>query len=305
MREAGPVSGTEAATATDAVRALTEATGAAWELRRRLVGGETGAHEIARSDGTPFVLKWDTDPTSQRARRRGARLTERLRVEAGWPVPDQRVVEHDGWLLVVQDLVPGEPVTHLSNALVDRLLRLHRQRLPLTDAGIAEEAAEGPDAGWPGALIRTLTVGGPGYCRHESLRTYDERTAHLLDVIVDIGRSLDPADLPGDGIVHWDLHPGNLLQVQGVLTAVIDNDFVTIGDPVFDLVTLALGSRTARCDPGVRDRLDHEAFDGLSETQRRAYVAHLLLRIIDWPIRRHDAHEVEFWLARADELLLT
>jgi hypothetical protein len=39
-----------------------------------------------------MVLKWETDPDSQTLRREGVELTERLRIEAGWPVP---VATHD------------------------------------------------------------------------------------------------------------------------------------------------------------------------------------------------------------------
>jgi hypothetical protein len=32
-------------------------------------------------------------------------------------------------------------------------------------------------------------------------------------------------------------------------------------------------------------------------------VSHVLLRLLDWSIRRERTGEIEFWLARADELL--
>ena len=38
-------------------------------------------------------------------------------------------------------------------------------------------------------------------------------------------------------------------------TAVIDNDFVTVGDAAFDLVTLALTSLVTPSEPGVVTRL--------------------------------------------------
>ena len=57
------------------------------------------------------------------------------------------------------------------------------------------------------------------------------------------------------------------------------------------------------CPPAVRDRLMAAAFDLVTDRQRDAYGSHLLLRIIDWPIRGNRHDEVEMWLARADELL--
>lgn len=76
-----------------------------------------------------------------------------------------------------------------------------------------------------------------------------------------------------------------------------------VGDASFDLVTLALTSLTIPCEPGVRTRLFASAFDDLDELTTQAYLAHLFIRIIDWPIRRRQFDEVEFWLARADEML--
>lgn len=284
-------------TAADAVAVLVRASGVAYELRGRLAGGETGAHEVASPDGERLVLKWETEPQAQVARRRGVELTERLRIEARWPVPRQAVVEHDETTFILQELLPGAPIEVLTDDLADQLIELHERRLAMP---VSVDTADPP---WPGELIRTLVSGGHGYCRHESLRTYDERTARLLDRIERIGRSADPDELPGRDVVHWDWHPGNLLQADGRLRGVIDTDFATIGDARFDLVALALTSWTVRCEPGVRDRLEHAAFDPLTGQQRDAYVAHLLLRFLDWPIRRHSPDEVDFWLAQADRLL--
>jgi aminoglycoside phosphotransferase (APT) family kinase protein len=104
-------------------------------------------------------------------------------------------------------------------------------------------------------------------------------------------------------VVHWDLHPGNLLVDGGYLSAVVDTDFAIVGDAGFDLVMLALTSLTMKCETGVRSRLFAEAFNHLDELKAQAYLGHLFVRLIDWPIRRNSPAEVDFWLARADELL--
>jgi aminoglycoside phosphotransferase (APT) family kinase protein len=278
-----------------AVAALAEATGHAYDLRGRLAGGETGAHEVVGPAGERLVFKWETDPASQTGRRRAAELAERLRLEAGWPVPRQEIVEQHGVMFVLQELVPGAPLRELTDDLLDELLGLHERRLVLS--------VPSTDHSWPQELLRTLFTGGNGYCRHESLRDYDDRTAKLIDRIETIGRSLQPHDLPGGDVVHWDWHPGNILESDGTLSAVVDNDFVTTGDARFDLVTLAVTSSTIPCAPGTRDRLMGAAFGALTDRQRDAYVGHLLLRILDWPIRGHRTDEIDFWLAQADDLL--
>jgi thiamine kinase-like enzyme len=272
-----------------AIALLQEATGDAYELVGRLSGGETGAHEVRR-DGMPLVLKWETQQESQALRRDGVDLAERLRTTAGWPVPRQRVVEARGCLFVLQDFMAGEPVHTVTSELADELLQLHGRRL-----GLGAGRSGKP---WAERLIRTLVVGGQGYCRHESLRRYDARTSSLVQEIEGFGRRVGPDDFSGHDIVHWDLHPGNLLTQDGALSAVIDNDFCVVGDAAFDLVMLALSSGAVVSAPGVRRNLFGVALDPLPPVRRRAYLGHLFIRLLDWPIRRGSADEVEYWLSQ-------
>ncbi|MHB1447150.1 MAG: hypothetical protein ACYCZV_16065 [Acidimicrobiales bacterium] len=121
--------------------------------------------------------------------------------------------------------------------------------------------------------------------------------------IEEFGRNIYPGDLVGHDIVHWDLHPGNILADDGKHAANSDTDFAVVGDARFDLVALALGSLTMPCEDGVQSRLFEAAFDGLSNLERMAYLGHLFVRVIDWPIRRGSPEEVEFWLAHSDRML--
>jgi hypothetical protein len=278
-----------------AVTRLRDATGDDYRLVGRLAGGETGAHEVRGPNGERLVVKWDDDAGSQAARRRAVGLTARLGAEAGWPVPAQWIVDDGDRMYVVQELVPGLPVEAFTHALVDDLLALHDRRLGLA----------GPDGGPAAALelIETLTVGGSGYCVHASLRDHDARTAALVERIEAFGRGLEPAQFPRDDIIHWDLHDGNLLQLDGRLAAVVDNDFVTTGDAAFDLVTLAVAATERAADDGVRDRVFAAAFDDLDAVRREAYVGHLMIRVLDWAIRKQRADEIDAWLGWADRLL--
>ncbi len=281
--------------AEDAVALLQQATGEAYELMGRLRGGETGAHEVRRGgDGTRLVLKWEweTEPDSQMLRRDGVDLAERLRTEAGWPVPQQSIVEAPGCLLVLQAFMAGDPVRRFSSTMADDLLELHHRRLGL-GAGRSGQP-------WAERLIRTLVVGGRGYCLHEPLRRYDARTASLVEEVEAFGARVVPDDFAGNDIVHWDLHPGNLLQQGGALSAVVDTDFCVVGDAAFDLVTLALSSGTLPCPPDVRRELFHRALDPLPPLRRTAYLGHLFVRVLDWPIRRGSAGEVEHWLTQVE-----
>jgi thiamine kinase-like enzyme len=279
--------------AEQAVALLRQVTGEAYELVGRLSGGESGAHEVRREpDGERLVLKWGREPDSQALRRDGVELAERLRREAGWPVPQQQIVDAAGCLLVLQTFMAGHPIRTFTSSLAGELLALHRRRLGL-GAGRSGNA-------WAERLIRTLVVGGRGYCRHESLRRYDARTASLVEEIEGFGARLSPNDFVGHDIVHWDLHLGNVLAQDGELSAIVDTDYCVVGDAAFDLVTLALCSGVVPCASGVRRDLFRQALDPLPPLRRTAYLGHLFVRVLDWPIRRGSADEVEFWLAQVE-----
>ena len=191
--------------------------------------------------------------------------------------------------------MPGDPVDHLTGHLLEQLLRLHRCRLGLAKPHDASR--------WPEALITTLITGGHGYCHHESLWRHSARTAKIVADIEDFGKRLSPADLPGRDVLHWDFHLGNMLQEGGNLSAIVDTDFAVVGDATFDLVALALSSLTTACEEQVRESLFSAAFDELGPLQAHAYLSHLLLRHLDWSIRRHRAKDIEFWLQQAERLL--
>jgi hypothetical protein len=281
--------------ALDAVDLLSSLTGDEYVLIGALTGGETGATEIAGPDDRRYVLKWENDPDRRRARKEGVVLAERLRVDAGWPSPQQLTVPDGDWLLVWQDLLPGAVVTRYTHALVDELLSLHHCRLGLR--------AERDVDTWPEHLVETLVVGGDGYALHEPLRTFDARTRRVVERIEEIGRAADPARFGGGDVVHGDLHAGNLLQVDGRLSAVVDMDFTRVGDATFDLTSLALNSLELDAEPGVRTRLFDAGVQSLEPERRLPYVAHILLKCLDWPIRKGRLDEVELWLTHADGLL--
>lgn len=282
--------------AREAEKLLRGVGGLEYRLIGRLRGGESGAHEFAAPDGRRVVIKWDARPGGAAVRGEAVILAERLRTEAAWPVPTQSVIDVQGVRFIVQEYMPGLTPRRFGHQLVDELLDLHERRRGL--------ARPGDPNRWPADLIETLTVGGQGYCLHSSLREHSSRTRALVERIEAFGKSVGPGDLSGaDDIVHWDLHAGNLLVDCDSLSAVVDTDFATVGDAHFDLVTLAVSSLGLPCDHGVRERLFASAIDDLDEVRAQAYLAHLFLRIIDWPIRRSRHEEVELWLDRADELL--
>ena len=275
---------------------LSDATGRPYQLLGRLPGGESGAHKFLSPDGSPVVVKWDSRPTSRRLRGEAVVLSERLRTEAGWPVPAQIVIDVDDVRFVIQEFMHGVPPHCLDDRLLDELLDIHGRRIGM--------ARDGDPIHWPDSLISTLAVGREGYCLHSSLYDFDPRTRDLVKRIENFGSAISPSEFAGNDIVHWDFHPGNLLTSEGSLSAVVDTDFALVGDAKFDLVALAIVSMSVPCEPGVRTRLTSAALDDLDDLATQAYLAHFLLRLIDWPIRRGRLDEIDFWLQKADELLI-
>jgi hypothetical protein len=274
---------------------LSDVTGKPYGYVGQLDGGETGAHQFIGPDGRRLIVKWDSTPDGRTFRGEAVPLSERLRRDASWPVPAESLFEGEGISFIVQEFMSGVPPRTMDHGLVDQLLVLHARRLGL--------AASHDPVRWPNNLITTLTLGGTGYCRHGSFRGYDERTRRLIERIESFGSSLRARDFSSNDLVHWDLHPGNLLVDGGDLSAVVDTDFVIVGDAAFDLVMLALTSLRVECEPGVEKRLFAEAFDHLDDLTAQAYLAHLFVRLIDWPIRRKSHSEVDFWMTWATELL--
>lgn len=286
--------GSVGVSAATAVSMLSEALGVEFVVVGPLAGGETGATEV-RGDGRRHVLKWELDPGNQIKRREGAALAELLRTTADWPCPEQRVIEAGGCLLVLQEFMHGQTVGHLSHGLVQSLFALHDRRLQLSMDDVPNR--------WADDMIEVLVEGGNGYCLHQPLRDFDARTRRVVERIEEIGRSLTPSDLRGTDVVHGDLHPGNVLQRDGRITAVVDMDYTRVGDAAFDLTMLALTSLGVGVDPGVRGPLYDRGVHSLPDPKRRAYLGNLLLRFLDWPIRKNRPAEIEFWLTEADRLL--
>ena len=281
--------------AAEATAMYSTAAETAFEVVGPLAGGETGATEIKSSSDERRVLKWESNRHNIASRIEGAHLAERLRVEADWPVPKQHVVQIDDWLLVAQQFMAGDPVTRLTEAVVNDLLALHRARLGLG-------ATDSPER-WGTDQIEILVSGGRGYCLHEPLRSYDSRTRQVVERIESIGRQLTPEQLAGNDIVHADLHPGNFLQSNCQLAAVVDLDYARTGDAAFDLASLAVSSVATPCEGNTRQHLVEIGLDALDEPRRHAYVGNLLLRLLDWPIRKNRTEEIEFWLPKVDWLL--
>jgi len=292
-------------------RWLSQALGEPYRYVGRFAGGETGAFELQGPDRERLVLKWNTRPGAFAPRARAVELTDRLRTAGGWPVPHQRIVDltMDGALVdptrppsdqqprcqvILQEHLPGEPVTTFTSSHADELLALVERACGL-GSGMSSLSE---------TMVETLVHGGQGYCQHEPMRRYDERTRDLIERIEAIGRSVQgvPPTRATD-IVHFDLHLGNVLVHDGTVSGIIDTEYTTVGDGGFDLVALAACCSDHDPEPGVEDALWARVEREVAEPWRTAFIAHLMLRNVDWAIRNHGADDVEHWLAEANRRL--
>jgi hypothetical protein len=256
---------------------IAEITGVRLLLEGRCPGGEIGAAYVRWPDGRRGVLS--------EGRTRTAPLVDRARA-AGVPTARHQLAAHvDGVRVIVQERLPGTPPATADAALIEQMIEVTDRLAGL----LADDPAPAPAPLY-------LTADGPGFCLHGPLAEYSERTARLLGWVHEVGA--DGSAMIGDDLVHLDFQPGNVLvDDTGRLTGVIDWDGACRGDRHFDLVTLRfmLTGRAPHLVPLLDERLT-----AISARRRRAYWAHMSLRLVDWSIRHHDAARVEHWLTVAE-----
>lgn len=284
-------------TAEHHVRRYSALVGRPLDLSRVLPGGR--ALEIVDADNRRSVLKWDDDEGSKARRRQAIGVAQRLGMAAGWPVPSFELVEGDGWLYVCQSLMPGAELMDLTE-------ESWRQVLELTESTAGLGRGEAND--WPHRLIDTL-ISEPSqptvYCSHVPLGDHSEAGRRLIERIEDIGAASVGADLgTADDLIHWDLHPGNLLVVDGRISAVIDLDNAGPGPRGFDLITFALAAQSLPGRAGEAAAMLEEARGRVPETLVDAAIAHLILRFSNWALRTGQVEVADHWIARGQRLLL-
>lgn len=282
-------------------RALREQAGLDIARLRPASGGESGTVLWATDrSGAVTVVKVMPEPAPDVTARLRAlpAVVARLR-DRGYPAPRIYAVgQIPGLVFWVQERLPGTALDPGPGpAAVARLLP---ELIGLNDAQAGLGIGPG---GWPALLTRTLTTGGDGYCVHSTLQARPD-TRELLRVVRRIGDRCGPAVPAGGDFVHYDFTPANLLSDGISITGVIDvNPPVLAGDRAFDLATLLFYCYD---HDEVRERLRNRLLELASPAAARVYLAHLVLRQVDWSLRYHpDApatrrHLRLAWLVTAD-----
>jgi hypothetical protein len=251
-------------------------------------GGQIGACYVRWADGHRSVLTAGP-PGGLEAAQRAAALTADARA-AGVPAPRYELVAGlPSCTAAVQELLPGTVPATVTRRTVTSMVEVTRRCRGLL--------ADRTDLPAPSLFLRT---DGPGFCLHGAMASYDPRTAQLLAAIEEAGAGL-PEHLTGEALVHFDLHPENVLADEtGEVTGVVDWDGAARSDGALDLMTLRFD--LARRAPELGHWVGGLLRESAPEEVRLACWAHMSLRLVDWAIRELTADDVEAWLRVATEL---
>ena len=216
-------------------------------------------------------------------------VTGRLRARS-YPAPRLLAIGRAaGQAFWIQERLPGSVLESSHQASSHpALARLMPDLIRLNDAqaglGAARPGLDGGHAGWPELLTGTLTHGGDGYCLHSTLAVRPDLRG-LLEIVRRIGDTCGPA-IPADrDFVHFDFTPANLLTDGTAVTGVIDvNPPLLTGDRAFDLATLLFYWYD---HDDMRDALWARLLELTNWQVARAYLAHMVLRQVDWSVRHH------------------
>ncbi len=251
-------------------------------------GESGGAFEVRSPDGAGAVLKLYTGDVLDLGRQTA--LVDALRAR-GYPAPATLATgEVDGTAYEIQERAAGEPIEQLTPALLPQVLALNaRQR----DVGLP---GRGP---WIDEMVTSILAGRVGYCEHAAMSEHSDATRELLARLFRIAERARGLPVAETGVVHFDFSPYNVLADGDRVTAVVDWQGATNGDPAFDLVTLALYTY----DYAIRDELLAAAAAQTDPDALVLYAAHMVLRQVDWTIRHGDASEVQWFLGIGADLL--
>jgi hypothetical protein len=257
----------------------------------RYATSEQGAYALADAHGHKYVLKWQ--PTTQHIERilYAQSLTEHLRTQ-GYPAPAYlHIGAALGGTYTIQQALPGEPMRRFTAEHLPAILKLHALHI--------SEAPPGPRA-WPGEVVQTVMEGGDGYCLHASLKQHSSETARMLQALQRLVTENHHCISEINEVVHFDFQAANFLIQQDTLSGIVDWEGARAGDSAFDLATLLFYS------------YDHAALRSLLWEYILArrpiqvisvYLAHLILRQVDWSLRHHEETVRAHYIARGQALL--
>ncbi|GHO44890.1 aminoglycoside phosphotransferase family protein [Ktedonospora formicarum] len=269
-------------------------------LRERCQGGEQGAFYVEGEDGSNYILK-HTSPDKVEMLQQIGRVIACL-YELGYPAPRYACVgATEALAYSLQEALPGIPLEALrQREQLERLLKLNTlQRGQASGLCLP--------CNWPTPVVETVLVGGDGFCILDTLRQHSTASVELLARCQEIVRTHADAVENRADIVHLDFHFHNILVHDDEISGVIDWDGCLGGDATFDLVTLLFYSYSNHLmygdDGGYVQELWLIAREESGLSALRVYLAHMLVRQVEWSLRLHERSVAEHWLRVARMVL--
>lgn len=273
------------------LRDIGSSTGRTHELVGPTAGGESRSTFIVEAADSRFILKLEPAVRAQ-AHRRAARAGDYLRA-LGYPIAEVVATGvRSAHTYTLRTLSPGEPLQPNDGRFAEQLLRLNDLQ-----ADGAGRAGLPPDKG-PASVIDPVLIGGTGVSEIETMRRHSQESVELLTELQALaaGQSLPP---PAD-IVHYDFNPANILVDRDGIGGVVDWEGVRAGDRAFDLATLLFYAYES---PEMRESLWHRLRVLRSVNVIGVYLAHIILRQVEWSLRLHAPEVGRRYLDQAHAVL--
>ncbi|HTR62660.1 MAG TPA: aminoglycoside phosphotransferase family protein [Candidatus Binataceae bacterium] len=270
-----------------AVAAINRNHGTRYRLAGAMPGGESGAvHRITDESGAEYILKWGEGAEFHADRT--VTIVRRLRA-VGYPVPEIVLASRDDELprYLIQRIMPGTRPSVLSRRMVERVIELNK----LQEDGAAEFAEN-----WPASIVESIERGYRDWCVHKSLMNYSAETADFLVELKKTAKDARGLPFRQRDAVHFDFSNANMLVEEDAITGIIDWNGCRAGDRGFDLVTLGF---YALADPATSKSILDHAVRVSGSVAVALYLAHMVLRQMDWSIRHHDEATIQRYLSIA------
>ncbi len=161
-------------------------------------------------------------------------------------------------------------------------------------------AASSLSGDWPARIVESILDGFQEWCILDTFRNHSAETAAMLSQMQEHARAAERSHVEAHDAVHFDFNPQNILVDDGAITAVIDWEGCCPGDRAFDLATLLFYSYD-RAE--IRSCLQERMRKLASAEATALYLSHMIVRQLDWSIRRHAVPTVQRYLTVARDIL--
>ena len=139
------------------------------------------------------------------------------------------------------------------------------------------------------------------FCVIDTIRKYSAESATMLDALQRIVTKNGAQCPKRNDIVHFDFHTTNILSEGDRITGVVDWEGSESGDCAFDLVTLLFYTWPIA---DFREALWCALLERTTRGAVAVYLAHMIVRQIDWTMRHHSDAMVDHYMRISHDILL-